>query len=103
MDLTRQVLFVIRAGEVAEVVHVSTGKIGTPTGHGKVWLKQEGWQHCPVGWMYYPSYFFPSIAIHGSSSVPPYPASHGCVRTPIWIAAHVYAEVPMGSSVDVYY
>jgi hypothetical protein len=103
VDLTRQVLFVIRAGEVAEVVHVSTGKIGTPTGHGKVWLTQEGWQHCPVGWMYYPSYFFPSIAIHGSSSVPPYPASHGCVRTPIWIAAHVYAEVPMGSSVDVYY
>ena len=103
VDLTRQVLFVIRAGQVAEVVHVSTGKIGTPTGHGVVWLKQEGWQHCSVGWMYYPSYFYPHIAIHGMSSVPPYPASHGCIRTPIWIAAHIYDEVPMGTSVDVYY
>jgi N-acetylmuramoyl-L-alanine amidase len=103
VDLSRQVLFVIRAGEVTETVHVSTGKIGTPTGHGKVWLKQEGWQTVAVGRMYYPSYFYPHIAIHGSGSVPPYPASHGCVRTPIWIAAHIYGEVPMGTSVDVYY
>lgn len=103
VDLSRQVMFVIRGGAVAEVVHVSTGKRGTPTGHGKIWLKQAGWQHCPVGWMYYPSYFWPSIAIHGSSSVPPYPASHGCVRTPIWIAAHIFDELPMGMSVDVYY
>jgi N-acetylmuramoyl-L-alanine amidase len=103
VDLTRQVLFIIRDGQVAEVVHVSTGKLGTPTGHGKIWLKQVGWQECPVGWMFYPSYFWPSFAIHGSSSVPPYPASHGCVRTPNWIAAHVWEELPMGTSVDVYY
>jgi hypothetical protein len=103
VDLTRQVLFMIRDGVVAEIVQVSTGKLGTPTGHGSVWLKQTGWQHCPVGWMYFPSYFLPSIAIHGSSSVPPYPASHGCVRTPNWIAEHVFDELPQGISVDVYY
>ncbi len=103
VDLTRQVLLVIKAGTVAEIVHVSTGKAGTPTGHGSVWLKQRGWQECSVGWMYFPSYFYPHIAIHGSSSVPIYPASHGCIRTPVWIAEHVYDQVLMGMSVDVYY
>jgi N-acetylmuramoyl-L-alanine amidase len=103
VDLARQVLFMIKAGEVVEVVHVSTGKLGTPTGHGSVWLKQRGWVECSVGWMYFPSYFWPRIAIHGSSSVPPYPASHGCVRTPVWIAESVYEQLAMGMSVDVYY
>jgi len=103
VDLARQVLLMIKGGEVAEVVHVSTGKLGTPTGHGAVWLKQRGWVECSVGWMYFPSYFWPRIAIHGSSSVPPYPASHGCVRTPTWIAEHIYDQLPEGLSVDVYY
>jgi hypothetical protein len=103
VDLTRQVLFMICNDVVNEIVHVSTGKLGTPTGHGKVWLRQQGWQESSVGWMYYPCYFWPRIAIHGSSSVPPYPASHGCVRTPTWIAPHIYEELPMGIGVDVYY
>jgi hypothetical protein len=103
VDLSRQVLFLITDDVVTEIVHVSTGKYGTPTGHGKVWLRQQGWQECSVGWMYYPCYFLPKIAIHGSSSVPPYPASHGCVRTPNWIAVHMYEELFMGIGVDVYY
>lgn len=103
VDLTRQVLFMIDDNAVEEVVHVSTGRLGTPTGHGSIWLRQTGWQECSVGWMYYPAYFRPHIAIHGSKSVPPYPASHGCVRTPMWIAEHIYDQLPMGLSVDVYY
>ena len=103
VDLSRQVLFMIRDNEVQEIVHVSTGKLGTPTGHGEIWLRQQGWQECSVGWMYYPCYFWPRIAIHGSSSVPPYPASHGCVRTPTWLSDHLYGELLMDMSVDVYY
>ncbi len=103
VDLARQVMFMIRGGEVVEIVHVSTGKLGTPTGHGQVWLRQRGWVQCSVGWMYFPCYFWPRIAIHGSSSVPPWPASHGCVRTPVWIAEHIYDQLAMGMPVDVYY
>jgi N-acetylmuramoyl-L-alanine amidase len=103
VDLTRQVLFMMKNGEVAEVVHVSTGKLGTPTGRGKVFRKDQGWVTVPVGQMYSPSYIMPHIAIHGSKSVPTYPASHGCVRTPIWITDHLYSELPMGFQVDVYY
>jgi lipoprotein-anchoring transpeptidase ErfK/SrfK len=53
--------------------------------------------------MYSPSYIMPHIAIHGSKSVPSYPASHGCVRTPVWLTDDLYRELPMGFPVDVYY
>jgi hypothetical protein len=103
VDLTRQVLFMIQDDQVMEVVHVSTGKLGTPTGRGRVFRKDPGWVTVPVGQMYSPSYIMPHIAIHGSKSVPNYPASHGCVRTPIWITDHLYDELPMGLQVDIYY
>jgi len=103
VDLGRQVLFMIEDDQVVKVVHVSTGKLGTPTGHGRVFRKDPGWVHVPVGWMYSPSYIMPHIAIHGSKSVPSYPASHGCVRTPVWLTDDLYRELPMGFPVDVYY
>ena len=93
----------IEDDQVVKIVHVSTGKLGTPTGHGKVFRKDPGWVHVPVGWMYSPSYIMPHIAIHGSKSVPSYPASHGCVRTPIWMTDDLYRELPMGFPVDVHY
>ena len=36
--------------------------------------------------MYYSIYFLRGFAIHGYHSVPNWPASHGCVRTPLWFA-----------------
>jgi N-acetylmuramoyl-L-alanine amidase len=104
VDLTRQVLLMITDNEVWKIVHVSTGwGSGTPTGRGKVGTKQTGWNHCPVGWMYYVSYVMPHIAIHGMSSVPPKPASHGCIRVPIWMAVELFYELPTGTFVDIYY
>ncbi len=35
-------------------------------------------------------------------SVPTYPAWHGCIRVPMWIAVSLYAQIPAGSSVYVY-
>lgn len=34
--------------------------------------------------------------------VPPYPASHGCSRIPMWIATTIYGLMPPGSTVYVY-
>ncbi len=103
VDISRQILLVIEDGRVTKVLHVSTGKLGTPTGHCHVRSKSQGWTHCPVGWMYSPSYIMPHIAIHGYKSVPSYPASHGCVRVPVWTADELYNELPIGLPVDVYY
>jgi hypothetical protein len=35
-------------------------------------------------------------------SAPPYPASHGSFRVPMWIAPYLYATNPYGETVDVY-
>jgi N-acetylmuramoyl-L-alanine amidase len=105
VDLTRQVLFMITDNKVWKVVHVSTGKLGTRTGHHQVGAKYEGWVECVTleGRMYYPSYIVSKTAIHGYESVPPYPASHGCVRVPVWTAVDLYRDLAKGTPVDVYY
>ncbi|MEK7411268.1 MAG: L,D-transpeptidase, partial [Actinomycetota bacterium] len=50
---------------------------------GKFKINRErpnGWWVGDLGQIYRPKYFSGGIAIHGSYSVPAYPASHGCVR-----------------------
>ncbi len=105
VDLTRQVLFMITDNKVWKIVHVSTGKLGTRTGHHTVGVKYEGWVECVTleGRMYYPSYIVSKTAIHGYESVPSYPASHGCIRVPVWTAVDLYRDLPKGTPVDVYY
>ena len=46
--------------------------------------------------------FHTHYAIHGFPSVPSYPASHGCVRIPIWIADWLYQQSTVGEPVYVY-
>jgi len=105
VDVSRQVLFMITDNSVWKIVHVSTGRLGTRTGHFAVGVKYEGWVQCVTldGEMYYPSYIVSKTAIHGYRSVPPYPASHGCVRVPVWTAVELYEQLPKGTPVDVYY
>ena len=38
----------------------------------------NGWDRGPLGSLYRPQYFNDGIAIHGYTSVPSTPASHGC-------------------------
>jgi hypothetical protein len=99
VDKTRQVLFVVRSGQVVLIVPTSTGATGnTPLGEWHVYRKVAGYDWV----LYYPSYFLRGFAVHGYPDVPPYPASHGCARIPMWIAQTVYGEMPDGSTVYVY-
>ena len=100
VDKSRQLLFEVRGGKVVSVTHVSTGATGnTPLGHWRVYAKGPGYN--ALG-MYDSLYFLRGFAIHGYWSVPWYPASHGCVRTPLWFAGGFYARWGVGSSVYVY-
>ena len=97
----RQVLFLVRDGEVALVVPVSTGATGnTPLGDWRVYGRVPGYNALE---MYYSSFFVGAFAIHGYHSVPPYPASHGCVRIPIWVAYRVYSLIDYGTPVYIYW
>ena len=42
------------------------------------------------------------IAIHGSEDVPAYPASHGCIRIPMFASQRLTSMVPKGTPVYVY-
>jgi lipoprotein-anchoring transpeptidase ErfK/SrfK len=100
-----QVLYVVRGSRVALIVPVSTaglpGKF-TPVGRFSIYRKVVGFDPSPLGTLYDPMYFTGGYAIHGNPSVPPYPASHGCVRVPMWVAPHLYATNPYGETVYVY-
>jgi N-acetylmuramoyl-L-alanine amidase len=99
VDKRRQVLFEVRAGRVIRVVHVSTGAAGnTPAGRWHVYRKVIGWDWV----LWYPMYFLRGFAIHGYPSVPVYPASHGCVRVPMWIAPRLFARNSYGETIFVY-
>ena len=101
VDKTRQVLFKVSSGRVVRVVHVSTGATGnTPVGRWHVYSKVPGF--LPSG-MFYSSFFVGAFAIHGYPSVPAYPASHGCVRIPMWIAPSVFASNNFGEPVFIYH
>lgn len=115
IDLGRQVLFIIdENGEVARILPVSTGngalyldrgqvhRAQTPTGTFKVLRKIKGWRRSSLGLLYYPSYIVNGIAIHGSPSVPAYPASHGCIRVPMFAAKELSSLLPVGIEVSIY-
>jgi hypothetical protein len=105
VDKTRQVLFLVRGGRVAQIVPVSTAGIPgyfTPEGRFAVYRKVAGLDPSPLGVLYDPSYFTGGYAIHGSPSVPPYPASHGCVRVPMWISWRLHTILGYGEPVVVY-
>jgi hypothetical protein len=97
---TRQVLMTVQDGRVTQIVHVSTGATGnTPTGSWRVYRKVTGWDWV----LWYPMYFLRGFAIHGYPSVPAYPASHGCVRVPMWVAPRLYAQNPYGRLVYIHW
>ena len=100
VDKSRQVLFEVQGGRVVRIVHVSTGATGnTPVGRWHVYSKVPGWSWV----LWYPMFFLRGFAIHGYPSVPAYPASHGCVRTPMWIAPTLFASNSYGETVYVFY
>jgi hypothetical protein len=105
VDLDRQLVLLVDNGSVTTVVNTSTAGIPgyqTPRGRFRVFRRVRGWDPSPLGRLYDPLYFTGGYAIHGSTSVPPHPASHGCVRIPLWEADLLFETVPRGELVLVY-
>ena len=103
VDKKRQLAFVVQAGVTVMALNVSTGNdkpyeepdANTPdvmlkgvalTREGKYRVQRrrtDGWWVGDMGPIYRPVYFNGGIAFHGSTVVPAYPASHGCVRVSV--------------------
>ena len=74
----------------------------TPIGTYHVYYKVPGATTGPLGTYYWISFFTGGYGVHGSASVPTYPASHGCVRVPRSIEQWVYKNLPVGSQVHLH-
>lgn len=98
------VLMLVRNGRAVRTIHISAGSPGndTPTGRYEVFRKElMSWSYPFSTWLPYASYFNNGIAFHEYPDVPPYPASHGCVRVPAPEAPLVYRFARMGTVVVV--
>jgi len=114
VDLDRQVLLLVSGAGSVRVLPVSSGNgrpftdegetsvAYTPRGRFLVYRKSVGWQHGSLGSVYYPNDISGGIAIHGSRNVPTAPASHGCIRIPMFAAVAVSKLMPLGTIVLVY-
>jgi len=118
VDIGRQLMFRFEAGEVADIIPVSTGGsywyysprndavvgAGTPRGDFTLFHFAAGW-HCDrlTGWcIYNPWSFTPYYAMHGYLSVPEYPASHGCVRVTTWDSDYLVDRLFVGIPIHIW-
>lgn len=114
IDITRQVLVLSTKGVVTKIIDVSTGTekpytykgesdvAHTPRGRFSIFYKIDGIRVSKLGELYRPSYFYKGWAIHGSGSVPKYPASHGCVRITNPNADRLFPILVKGTVVNLY-
>ncbi len=103
IDLNRQVLFLYEGGSLTWILPVSSGTSGTPTltGSFRIYSQRSGWETSRYGRLYNSQYFVGGYAIHGSLSVPNYPASHGCVRITMAAADILPGRLSIGTPVHV--
>jgi lipoprotein-anchoring transpeptidase ErfK/SrfK len=113
ISIERQVMYVYRDGALVLATHISTGNGAhyceqgvcgtavTPTGEFTFERRMSGWQVSFLGRLYNPVFFYAGFAVHGSTSVPNRPASHGCVRIPMHIAEYFPDLVSNGDPVLV--
>ena len=114
VDISRQILVEVKHHKVTHTLPVSTGGeytyssgngtaiAHTPRGHFSIIRKRTGWDVGSLGALWYPNYFVGGFAIHGYPEVPTYPASHGCIRIPMYTAKPFFYREPLGVPVFVH-
>ncbi|MFI2487994.1 L,D-transpeptidase family protein [Promicromonospora kroppenstedtii] len=94
IDIDRQLVLAVENGKVVKVINASSGNgetyqakgntytAYTPRGSFAVYREVNRMyaSGLELGDMWRPKFFTGGIAVHGSASVPAFPASHGCVR-----------------------
>jgi peptidoglycan hydrolase-like protein with peptidoglycan-binding domain len=104
VDKGRQILMVVKNGAVYGLIAVSTGATGnTPEGSFHIQQKHPYTTSGYGGILFRTMGFVGNFAIHGYAPVPPYPASHGCIREPMWVAAWTYGQSWVGERLYVYH
>ncbi len=106
ISLNEQRLQVFRGNQTISESKISSGKPGhsTPTGifsilHKKRFHRSNIYSNAPMPFMQ--RLTWTGIALHGSDSVPNYPASHGCIRLPDGFDEELFAMTNSGAHVII--
>jgi len=123
IDKAKQIAFVVREGKVVYTFNVSTGNgkdydeedqlsngrvsgvAITPVGNFKIYKERdEKVYEGNLGSLYRPKFVVGGIAVHGSRSIPAYPASHGCIRVANPVMDLIWSEnlLPNGAKVWIH-
>ena len=116
IDLSDDLLMVVNNGHLEWTLNTSTGGgytytedgttsvATTPTGMFQTFRVVNGTVTDSLGTLWMPRFFYEGYAIHGDSSVPPYPVSHGCARVSNEAIDWIWANNidPIGTTVWVY-
>ena len=116
VDLEDDLLMVVSSGHLQYTFNTSTGGgytytqdgvtnvADTPTGLFSIYRQTDGLVVDSLGSLWRPKFFDAGFAIHGDTSVPPVPVSHGCSRISMEAIDWVWANniMPIGTSVWVY-
>lgn len=123
IDKAKQIAFVVREGKVVYTFNVSTGNgkdydeedqlsngrvsgvAITPVGNFKIYKERdEKVYEGNLGSLYRPKFVVGGIAVHGSRSIPAYPASHGCIRVANPVMDLIWLEnlLPKGAKVWIH-
>ena len=104
VDKARQILMIVKGGKPWGIICVSTGATGnTPEGTFRIQQKHPYTSSGFGGTLVRTMGFQGDFAMHGWVDVPPYPASHGCVRQPIWACYWTYDNSWVGETVYIYH
>ncbi len=116
VDLEDDLVMFVTNGKLDYVFNTSTGGgytytddgvtavARTPVGHFHVYRQVDGMVVDSLGELWRPKFFDSGFAVHGDSYVPPFPASHGCVRVSDEAIDWIWASnlLPIGTAVWVY-
>ena len=122
IDKAKQLIFFVNDGTTEWILNTSTGSEiayrepdqNTPGEwqegdsitrnglHSVYRQRAEGWWEGDLGEIYRPKYFSGGEAVHGSNSIPNYPASHGCVRVSVPAMDWIWANELMPMDVPVW-
>jgi len=116
INKTTQTLLIVDSHVVTRIYNTSTGSnqryfhggkwhvAVTTSGSFRVFRHINAWDTGPLGSLYRPQYFNGGIAVHGYTSVPSTPASHGCARVSLEAMDNLWglARMQLGTSVLVY-
>lgn len=116
VNLSRQVIYLFKGGGLVGVFPISSGNgqpyensfgtfvnAYTPTGDFRITRHIVGERISYLGTLWNPWYFKGGFAIHGSPSVPGYPASHGCIRLTFWDSDFLENQLYVGMPVHIWY